>query len=462
MEKYYINFDSKRKVKGEELYKNNYVKYVVKYNNSYYSKVIGNNENFYYISIDNNNVCCDCYDDTFCKHIYASLLSINENKYTTINLNELSKANLLELINFCITKDKNIFNNIEKFITRQIQNISIKEIEHFFENFELEDFNLLINDYNYEYDENIYSDDDELIKILKNINYDNTINKKEQIHNYVKQKLIHYNNNYEDIDINMFQETLKYLKNPDNYFTNNDIITLFENNYEKAIIEFEKIDNFKSILYIYNNIQNDNKLNILLNKVEKYIDKNQYDYNLLECIIIIIEDSIDEQIIKKYGLIVIDKLPKYYIFVKIKSLCNDNELELIFNNIIKSNILNKEKFNILYDYKRYDSIYELLYKENNRNYSDIIYYEKLIHEIPDKIIKLLKINIENILNNGDSYNYHYVIEFLKLFKNNNPVYIFVEYINNLLIIYKRKIKFKNLLNSEFGKDITTFTPLGKK
>ena len=40
-------------------------------------------------------------------------------------------------------------NNIEKFITRQIQNISIKEIEHFFEDFELEDFNLLINDYNY-------------------------------------------------------------------------------------------------------------------------------------------------------------------------------------------------------------------------------------------------------------------------------------------------------------------------
>lgn len=64
-------------------------------------------------------------------------------------------------------------------------------------------------------------------------------------------------------------------------------------------------------------------------------------------------------------------------------------------------------FYILYDYKKYDYIHDLICKDNYINcYSlNIKYYEKLISNIPDKINKLIKLNIENILNKTDANNY---------------------------------------------------------
>lgn len=227
MEKHLKKFDSNRKERGCEIYENKKIKYVVKYNNSFYSKVLGINENYYLISIDNNNLNCNCQDDILCKHIYASLLSIIHNKYTVINLNELSKENLLELIQFCIKKDLNIFENIEKIINKQNKKFSLKEIENFFENFENNDCKYLMNeyefeyeyenDYDYEYDEDIFNDyDDELIDILKNIQYDNIYNIKENINKFVSEKIEYFNDNLDDYDFIVFPKTMLYLVNSNN------------------------------------------------------------------------------------------------------------------------------------------------------------------------------------------------------------------------------------------------------
>jgi uncharacterized Zn finger protein len=458
MEKYLKRFDSKRKTRGLDLYKNNYVKYVIKYNNVFYSKVLGTEEYCYHITINNNNfnLNCNCNDETLCKHIYATLLSINDNKFTLINLKDLSKDKLLELVDFCISKDINIFNNIEKFINKQKNNITCSEIEKFFQDFEYHDFkNLIDDDYEYnhnyddEYDEDKYEEyDDDLIDILNKINYDNIINIKENINKYVLEKIEYYNNKLDEYElINLFPKTVKYIENSE-HLTMNDLIKLFETDYERAINEFIKIDNLKNIIYIYKNIKNDNKLTLLLNKLDN-MDKYINDKNLYECLILIINESQDNEIIKKFSIIALNIRPKYDLFIKIKPLCNENELNIILDNIIKLKKIDNDIYNILYDYNKYDNIYDLIDKENTNYSLNRIYYENLASHIPDKISGLMKINIEKILDKSDSNNYNNVIEYLKIYRDNYSIIDFIEYLKNLLCIYKKKRKFKELCYQEF-------------
>jgi hypothetical protein len=85
MEKYIKLFDPNGKIKGTELYNNNCISFVLKYNNIYYSKICAENDH-YIVSIDNNNFNCTCYNNnTSCKHIYATLLSIINNKYSLLD-----------------------------------------------------------------------------------------------------------------------------------------------------------------------------------------------------------------------------------------------------------------------------------------------------------------------------------------------------------------------------------------
>lgn len=246
MEKYLKIFESRRKEEGIEIYKNNYIKYVLKYNNIYYSKILEEYD-YYIVLIDINTFKCQCNDNKLCKHIYATLLSINENKYTSINLNELSKENLLELINFFINKDLKIIDNIKEFIDKDNKKLSYKDIEKFFNDFESNDFDYVSND-EYEFIDSVLEDYDyTLIKLLKS----GFIND-EKINIFVVNKLKYYNDYLDDLGlINIFEKTNKYLKNPNNFYTKDDIIKLFSDNYHKAVIEFNKIDDFKEISYIY-------------------------------------------------------------------------------------------------------------------------------------------------------------------------------------------------------------------
>jgi hypothetical protein len=450
MEKYLKIFESRRKEEGIEIYKNNYIKYVIKYNNIYYSK-ISEEYDYYMVSIDINTFKCQCNDNKSCKHIYATLLSINEKKYTSINLNELSKENLLELINFFINKDLKIIDNIKEFIDKDNKKLSHKDIEKFFNDFESNDFDYVSND-EYEFIDSVLEDYDyTLIKLLKS----GLIND-EKINIFVVDKLKYYNDYLDDLGlINIFEKTNKYLKNPNNFYTKDDIIKLFSDNYYKAVIEFNKIHDFKEISYIYEKINNENKINLLINKIDNYLMTNKVNNDLYECLILLIftENCIDE-IIKKYGLIIIKYIPHFDTFIKIKSLCDKTELDTILNNIIKINIINNDIFNILYDYKLYDNIFNLIDNNNYYNDKDIIKYcTILVDNIPQKINSLLKKCIEKILNQSSSNYYENVIEYLKIYKNNFCKIEFQEYTNKLLSTHNRKSKFKKLFNDEFQDSI---------
>ena len=137
--------------------------------------------------------------------------------------------------------------------------------------------------------------------------------------------------------------------------------------------------------------------------------------------------------------------------MKIKSLCNQNDLDKILSDTLKINYINNDIFNILYDYKLYDNIYDLINNDSNyKSDKDLIkYYTILVSNIPQKINYLLKKCIEKILNNSSSNYYEIAIEYLKIFKNNFDKNEFQEYTNKLLITHNRKSKFKQLFKNEF-------------
>lgn len=460
MDNYFKLFDSNRKKKGYELYNNNSVNYVIKYNNIYYSKVLGQHENYYSIKID-NNLICSCEDSMLCKHIYSTLLSINDNKYIEIDFDDLSKEKLLELINYCIKKDSLILSNIKDFINKQKQiksislnntieykkedKIYLEDIKVFFENFESDDFDL-ISDCEYEYVEDTFNDyDNELIDILRNIT-----SKDNKIYSYVLDKINYYNKDFDDKELTrIFTKTLKYIKDPDSYYTNNDIVKLFEKDYDKAIIEFNKINDLKDILFVYKNIKNIDKISLLINKIDNYLSlKNYY---VKECLELIIKTSKDEKIIKQYGLIMIENYFNIHIYNIIKPLCNEIELDKILNIIINLDYINDDIFNILYENKLFKIIYNLIKKKSYNNNEIIKYIRLIIKDIPEEINILIKNYIENILN-GKCYNYYDdAIEYLKIFKNNNSSDEFIQYTNNLIVMHKKKLKFIKLFQNEFKK-----------
>jgi hypothetical protein len=115
MDKYLTLFDTRKKDRGVKLYNHNYVEYVVKYRECYYAKVLGQFEDYYMVSIDDNNLDCTCKDNKLCKHIYASLLSIINNKFKVLSLNKLSKEELLNLIDYCINTDFEVVNYINSY-----------------------------------------------------------------------------------------------------------------------------------------------------------------------------------------------------------------------------------------------------------------------------------------------------------------------------------------------------------
>jgi len=357
------------------------------------------------IELYNNN--CECEDNELWKNIYSTLLLIEMNA-TTFDKHQLSE-----------------------------------EIITFFENFEDDDFNL-IEENDYEYTDDTFEDyDDQLIEILKN----STV-KNDKLYSYVLDKIKYYNKKLDDLDLsNIFTKTLQYIKNPDCFFTNNDIIDLFEKDYDKALIEFNKIDNLKDIIYIYTKINNIDKINLLLNIIDNFISIN--DIYLIECLQLIISTSNNDEIIKKYGLIILENCFNFDIYNKIKHLCNKNELDEILNNIIKLNYINDDIFNILYENKLFKIIYDLIKVRCYNNNEIIKYCNIIIKDIPEEINTFIKNNIEDILNNKYHKYYHNAIEYLKMYKNNDLNNNFIEYSNNLLIKHNAKRKFKKLFHDEF-------------
>ena len=183
--------------------------------------------------------------------------------------------------------------------------------------------------------------------------------KNNKLYLFVLDKIKYYNKKLDDLDLsNIFIKTLQYIENPDIFFTKDDIIDLFKKDYDKAIIEFNKIDNLKDIIYIYKNINNTDKINLLLNKIDNYI--SIIDIYVIECLQLIISSSNNDKIIKKYGLIILENRFNFDIYNKIKHLCNKNELDEILNNIIKLNYINNDIFNILYENKLFKIIYDLI------------------------------------------------------------------------------------------------------
>ena len=116
-----------------------------------------------------------------------------------------------------------------------VGNLDFINIITFFENFEYNDFNI-IEEYYYEYTEDTFEDyDNKLIEILKN-----SIVKNNKLYLFVLDKIKYYNKKLDDLDLsNIFIKTLQYIENPDIFFTKDDIIDLFEKDYDKAIIEFK-------------------------------------------------------------------------------------------------------------------------------------------------------------------------------------------------------------------------------
>jgi hypothetical protein len=546
MDNYNKLFSSNIKEKGKEIYNNKSVLYVLKYDNIYYSKVLDNNDD---CSVCINNKKFECSNcNKLCKHSYATLLSITNNNYS-ININDLPKEDLLNMIHYCIKKndDDDILDNINIFISKNKLNTFYKntintEVKDFFNNFEENHFNYIennnknyIKEYNNDNYHKIYNDcDNELINLLKTITENNDL-----IYKFVGDKIKYYNNIiYNSLyEINsIFQKTLKYLENPNNFYNDDDIIKLFENNYDLAVVEFNKLDNLENIMYIYNNINIPDKTLLLQKKCDEYLCKNDLNSELYNCLILLISLLSDEQVIKKYGLIVLRKNPYYEIFKKIKPLCNNNELEMILedildinffddimfdnifnilsdykdnnfiidddndlynylilvvfskanssiikkyglfvlklkphfhtfimikslcskeeleiilNNLLKINIIDQNIFDILYDYGKYDHLYDTISKITYKNDQMIYYCNSLLTKYPEKINILLRNYIEDILDNKISNLYILCIEYIKIYKLGSTNDEFIKYTNELLVKHNRKQKFKSLFTNEF-------------
>jgi hypothetical protein len=442
MNNYFNLFSLEKKEKGNYLYKNNNIIYIFKYNNKFFSK-INNSLNNYFILIDNSKFNCSCKDN-LCEHIYSSLLGINNNEYKDIDLSNFSKEKLLYMINHLILKDSDFLVNIENYINNQKKIIIPYVVKEFFDDFESDDFDYLINDeYNeYEYQEDLfYNYDEDLINLLKKIKI-----KDNNLKTFINEKIQNYNYHIDNINLNnIFVKTLKYLENPEEYIDKNDIIKLFSNNYEKAVEEFDNIDDFNEIIYIYNNINHPNKIELLLKKFDNYLKYNSINYSWYNEIKTVIKNMSDEEKIKRYSLILYDYIPSFDLFIKIKPLCNEDEIKILLDKVIKLNHINNDNFNILFHFKLYNEIYNLI-KENSYI---LEYCNELIKYMPDEINSLIKKNIEYILNEKKRSQYEYAIEYLKIFFQNNTNDEFIKYTNNLLDVHKRKNKFKKLFNSNF-------------
>lgn len=274
------------------------------------------------------------------------------------------------------------------------------------------------------------------------------IEKNDSVYSFVLEKINYYNEELDEMNlVNVFDKTIKYLESPEDYFTKNDIIELFTKDEQKVIIEFNKLDNFKDIMYIYEKINNINKTEILLNKFDDYIENNNLDYDFYNSLILFISTITDIEIIKKYGIIILEYKPNYDIYMKMKPLCNETELQKIVDNI-KTDYINDENFDILYDYKLYDKLYELISKKSYRE-SKIIYCDKLKDHIPVKICVLLQEYIEEILKLGSADYYSHSIQFLKIYKKIVSDNDFTLFTKDLLKTHSRKIKFKGLFKDEF-------------
>ena len=384
---------------------------------------------------------CSC--DNSCKDIYNKLIN------DKLDINELSRENILKLID-CIYKN-----------SKKNNNFMIKlEIKKFFDEFEEEFDEEEESDEDEESDEesnnyiqynyNNYEDyDDELIDILKNIP-----EKDESINDYVLEKIKLYNKKNDTIIV--FNKTFRYLESPEDYFTNNDIIELFDKDEDKAIIEFNKINDFKHILYIYRKINKINKKEILFNKIEDYTKNNKDNHIgtfLHEAISILFPTIKDIEIKKKYGIILLKYSPDYDIFIIIKPLCNELEMQEILtnieNNIDNDDYIDNNILNILCDYKAYDKIYDLIIDMMD-DFDKIVKYCNLLKEhMPDKISIILKKNIEKILDSSNPNYYIDAIEYLKIYKNTVSNDDFISYTNDLVKKHGRKTKFKKLFNDIF-------------
>lgn len=456
IKKYLKYFDKGRIERGEELYNDDQVKNAIKHNNVYYFKVSGNYKNHYNVKIeikcnDNVNFNCNCEDSAYCKHIFASLLYLENKNCDVLNLNNLTQIELEEILNHLIKKDSSILWTILKYqkINKKenIKNNSIEKFELFFEDFEIEDYEQLIDhdNYDYEYCDDIYEKyDDELINLLKKYSDENVIK-------YVEKKINKYNNYLDDIGFSVFEKTQKYISDSNNYVGNDDIIKLFKTNYKKAECELEKITKSNDAYYILSKIKLDKKnTSLLLKKIDYYVSKNELDIYVYDMVRLLIFNTKDTQIIKKYGLMLLEYNHSYDIYKKIKSFCSMEEMEKICENMLKVYNMNNDIFNILYDLKKYDDICEILSKNNLQNIENINnFFGIIIKNKPDKIIDLIKNNISYILDNKRSNYYSGVIEYLVVLKNNTELNSFTNYTNELLILHSSKKKFKQLYKEVF-------------
>jgi len=370
-----------------------------------------------------NNSDCDLSSED----IYSILLKINNDSADEHKISNEKIIKLTELIDqHKFYKIKDFFDNYEKKF------YSTKLFEKSYDSD-------LLEDYNYK-----------LINILKKIPKDDSIN------NFVLEKIKYYKELNESFFINneIFNTTIKYLENPENFYTNDDIIDLFNKDKQKAIIEFNKLNNFKHIIYIYKKIKNINDVNIteiLLNKIDNYLYNYENSYierYMLDCLFLLISKTEDEEIIKKYGIIILKYRDDYELFIKIKPLCNEIELQTILNNI-KDNYISSDVFDILYDYKLYDRIYDLI-STIMIDTMDMLEYCNLLKEhIPDKICILLQKNIEKILDSKNPKYYIETIDFLKIYQSIVSEPDFITYTNDLIKKHGRKTKFKKLFNKEF-------------
>ena len=458
IKKYLKYFDGKRRERGSELYDDSGVKKSIKYNNTYYLKVNGNYKKDYNVQIKfekNNDIYmnCECEDTENCKHEFASLLYIMNDKSETLNLDNINKLEKEKILEYLIKIDSSVLYKIVNYKkmndTKSNSKISndtknkIDKFEMFFENFEIEDYEQMIDNdnYDYEYVEEIYEDyDNELLNLLKK-------NSDKKVIEYVKEKIEEYNDYLdENLLINIFEKTEKYISDPKNYIEIDDIILLFEKNNKKAKIEFEKITNHEEVYKIISKIKLDKKtIPMILKKIDDYIIKNElnnYVYKIIELVILNIKDL---TIVKKYGMILVKYNDNYEIYKKIEKLCSNEEKEEILNNIINNSYMTDTKFKILCDLKKYDEICEILRKENiidiNRIHN---YIGEIIKMSPNKTIELIKNNISYILENQYSKHYDIVIEYLKIMKKNVEFNIYEEYKNTLLKNNSSKSKFKNL------------------
>jgi uncharacterized Zn finger protein len=209
----HTHFNNKIKSRGKEIFEGKLVKNLYELNDKYFAKVKGNEIIYYNVSINkNNNGCnCSCECDDYCKHIYATLLLIqNSDHILNIKtmLNELTRNNcmdiMIELIKdnpFIIQKilknkeridENNIYYNILNDIQEEVDNITVDEFEDGFQ-YEI-DINRL-----YQYDEDLYEmlqieQDQEQIKLLMN-------------------KIEYFINELNTVDIEFkFDKSMNYLK----------------------------------------------------------------------------------------------------------------------------------------------------------------------------------------------------------------------------------------------------------